>query len=61
MSIYETQRNNRIVELFEKGLSYAEISKVVDLSLERVRMIVKRANEIKLDAMKTDVTIDNTK
>lgn len=61
MSIYETKRNNRIIELFEKGLTYAEIAKIVELSRERVRMIVKRANEIKLKGLRTEVTIDNRK
>lgn len=58
MSIYETQRNNRIVELFEKGLNYTEIAKVMDLTKERVRMIILNANEMKLKSLRTDITID---
>jgi DNA-binding CsgD family transcriptional regulator len=43
MSIYETKRNNRIVELFTKGLTIKEIAELYKLSSERVGQIIRNA------------------
>lgn len=43
MSIYKTKRNNRIVELFTKGLTIKELAELYKLSRERISKIIKNA------------------